>query len=169
MVTDPPEQCAADVTILLVGVEFAVLAFAGLGVGSGRYMGDGGEYGGGTAGLGGVGVLIRLTNGVAHAGVTIFTFTGRIGDLLAHVVLDLLGFGELRFLANETDLDLLVRLGDVGVLVRALRGGDLCRCLGSTVQGLAGLYVSNLWFNRLKGWLVIRGLDLLFLENSLSI
>ena len=152
-----------------MGGEFAVLVLVGLGVGSGRYMGDGGEYGGGAAGLGGVGVLIGLTKGVAHAGVTILTFTGRTGDLLVRVVLDLVGIGDLRFLANETDLDLLVRLGDVGVLVRALRGGDLCRRLGSTVQGLAGLYVSNLWFNHLKGWLVIRGLDLLFLENSLSI
>ena len=146
-----------------------MLALGGLGVGSGQYIGVGGEYGGGAAGLGGVGVLTHLTNGVVYAGVTMLTFTGLTGDLLVAALREVVGIGELMFLANETDLDLLVRLGDVGVLVRALRGGDLCRRLGSTVQGLAGLYVSNLWFNHLKGWLVIRGLDLLFLENSLSI
>ena len=48
------------------------------------------------------------------------------------------------FLANETDLDLLFHVGGFGVLVWALRGGVLRQCLGDTVQGLAGLYVSNL-------------------------
>ena len=59
-----------------------MLALGGLGVGSGRYIGEGGEYGGGAAGLGGVGVLIRLTNGVVYAGVIMLTFTGLTGDLL---------------------------------------------------------------------------------------
>ena len=79
---------------------------AGLGVGSGRYIGDGGMYGGGATGPGGVGVLTRRIKGVVHAGVTILTFTGQTGDLLAPALLDLLG--ELLFLAKDTDLDLLV-------------------------------------------------------------
>ena len=131
---DPPEQCAG---------EFTMLALGGLGVGSGRYIGDGGEYGGGATGPGRVGVLTRRTKGVVHAGITMLTFTGQTGDLFAPALFDL--FGELVFLANETDLDLLFCLEGVGVLLRALRGGVRCLCLGSdTVQGLAGLYVSNL-------------------------
>ena len=84
-------------------------------------------------------MLTRHTNWCgAFAGITIFTLTGRTGDLLVRALLDL--FGELVFLANETDLDLLFCLEGVGVLLRALRGGVLCRRLGSdTVQGLAGL------------------------------
>ena len=121
-----------------------MLALGGLGAGSGWYIGDGGEYGGGAAGRGGVGVLTRLTNGVVHAGVTMFTFTGRTGDLLIGAFREVPGIGDLMFLANETDLDLVCLLGGVGVLVRALRGGVLRRRLGDTVQGLAGLYVSNL-------------------------
>ena len=54
-----------------MGGEFAILGLVGLGVGSGWYIGEGGEYGGRAAGLGGVGVLTRLTNGVVYAGVTI--------------------------------------------------------------------------------------------------
>ena len=37
----------------------------------------------GAAGLGGVGVLTRRTKGVVHAGITMLTFTGQTGDLLA--------------------------------------------------------------------------------------
>ena len=122
-----------------------MLALGGLGVGSGQYIGEGGEYGGGAAGLGGVGVLIRLTNGVVHAGVIMLTFTGLTGDLLVSALQEVVGVGELMFLANETNLDRLFCLGGVGVVVRARREGVLWRCLGSdTVQGLAGLYVSNL-------------------------
>ena len=121
-----------------------MLALGGLGVGSGWYIGDGGEYGGGAAGLGGVGVLTRLTNGVVYAGVTMFTFTGRTGDLVIVALREVPGIGDLMSLANETDLDLVCRLGRGGVLVRALRGGVLRRRLGDTVQGLAGLYVSIL-------------------------
>ena len=73
MLTDPPEHCA----------EFTMLVPGGLGVGSGWYIGEGGEYGGGAAGLGRVGVLTHCTNGVVHAGVTTLTFTGLIGDPLA--------------------------------------------------------------------------------------
>ena len=46
--TDPPEQCAG---------EFTMFVLAGLGVGSGWYIGVGGEYGGGATGPGRVGVL----------------------------------------------------------------------------------------------------------------
>ena len=60
-----------------------MLVLGGLGVGSGWYIGEGGEYGGGAAGLGGVGVLTRRTNGMVHAGVTMLTFTGLMGDPLA--------------------------------------------------------------------------------------
>ena len=81
-----------------------MFALAGLGVGSGQYIGDGGEYGGGAAGLGGVGVLTRHTEGNTHTGVIILTLTGRTGDLLALTLLDLLG---KLFLAKDTDLDLL--------------------------------------------------------------
>ena len=38
-----------------------MFVLAGLGVGSGWYIGDGAEYGGGAAGLGEVGVLTHLT------------------------------------------------------------------------------------------------------------
>ena len=97
-----------------------MLALGGLGVGSRQYIGEGGEYGGGAAGLGGVGILTCLTNGVVHAGVTMLTFTGLTGDLLVSALREVDGIGELMFLANETDLDLLFRVGGVGVLVRAL-------------------------------------------------
>ena len=50
MLTDPPEHCA----------EFTMLVLGRLGVGSGWYIGEGGEYGGGAAGLGGVGVLTHV-------------------------------------------------------------------------------------------------------------
>ena len=53
-----------------------MLVLGGLGVGSGWYIGDGGEYGGGAAGPGRVGVLTHHTKGVVHAGVTMLTFTG---------------------------------------------------------------------------------------------
>ena len=106
---DPPEHCA----------EFTMFALGGLGVGSRWYIGKGGEYGGGAAGLGGVGVLIHLTNGVVQAGVIMLTFTGLTGDLLVSALREVVGVGELVFLANETDLDLLFCLGGVGVVVRA--------------------------------------------------
>ena len=67
IITDPPEQCAG---------EFTMFVLAGLGVGSGRYIGDGGKYGGGAAGHGWVGVLTQCTEGVTHAGVIILTLTG---------------------------------------------------------------------------------------------
>ena len=47
IITDPPEQCAG---------EFTMFVLAGLGLGSGWYIGNGGEYSGGAAGPGGVGV-----------------------------------------------------------------------------------------------------------------
>ena len=53
-----------------------MLVLGGLGVGSGQYIGDGGEYGGRAAGPGGVGVLTCHTKGVVHAGFTMLTFTG---------------------------------------------------------------------------------------------
>ena len=52
-----------------------MFALAGLGVGSGWCIGDGGKYGGGAAGPGGVGVLTRHAVGVKHAGVIILTLT----------------------------------------------------------------------------------------------
>ena len=85
IITDPPEQCAE---------EFTMFALTGLGVGSGWYIGDGGEYGGGAAG----------PEGITHAGVIILTLTGRTGDLLALTLLNLLGKLSL---AKDTDLDLL--------------------------------------------------------------
>ena len=96
-----------------------MLVLAGLGVGSGWYIGVGGKYGGRATGPGGVGVLTWHTIGVAHAGVIILTFTGRTGDLLAPAFLDLLGTLSL---ANETDLDLLIGgLVLEGVWLHALR------------------------------------------------
>ena len=71
IITDPPEQCPG---------EFTTFTLAGLGVGSGRYIGDGGEYGGRATGPGEAGVLTRLI-GVIPPGA-IITFTGLIGDLL---------------------------------------------------------------------------------------
>ena len=79
-----------------------MLVLAGLGVGSGWYIGVGDVYGGGATGPGGVGVLTQHIKGVVHAGVIILMFTGQTGDLLA--LLDLL---DVLFLANDTDLDLL--------------------------------------------------------------
>ena len=109
IITDPPEQCAG---------EFTMLVLAGLGVGSGWYIGVGGEYGGGATGPGRVGVLTQHTIGVAHAGVIILTFTGQTGDLLAPAFLYLLGTLSL---ANETDLDLLIGgLALEGVWLHAL-------------------------------------------------
>ena len=59
---------------------------------------------------------------MAHAGVTILTFTGRTGDLLAPELLDMLG---ALFLANDTDLDLLIGgLAPERVWLRALQGGN---------------------------------------------
>ena len=110
IITEPPEQCPG---------EFTMLVLTGLGVGSGWYIGVGGEYGGRATGPGGVGVLTQHTIGVVHAGVIMLTFTGRTGDLLAPVFLDLLGTLSL---ANETDLDLLIGgLVLEGVWLRALR------------------------------------------------
>ena len=40
--------------LLRLGCYCIFITLAGLGVGSGWYIGDGGEYGGGAAGLGGV-------------------------------------------------------------------------------------------------------------------
>ena len=94
-----------------------MLVLAGLGVGSGWYIGVGGEYGDGATGPGWVGVLTWRTIGVAHAGVIMLTFTGRTGDLLAPAFLDLLGTLSL---ANDTDLDLLIcGLVPEGVWLRA--------------------------------------------------
>ena len=81
-----------------------MFVLAGLGVGSGWYIGDGGEYSGGAADLGRVGVLTRCTEGITHAGVIILTLTGQTGDLLVLTLLDLLGKLSL---AKDTDLDLL--------------------------------------------------------------
>ena len=60
-----------------------MLVLGGLGVRSGWYIGEGGEYGGGAAGLGGVGVLTHHTNGVVHAGITMLMLTGLMGDPLS--------------------------------------------------------------------------------------
>ena len=98
-----------------------MFALGGLGVRSGQYIGEGGEYGGGAAGLGGIGVLTHHAKGVVYAGVTMLMFTGCTGDLPVCALLDMFGVGELAFLANETDLDLLFCLGGVGVVVRARR------------------------------------------------
>ena len=70
-------------------------------MGSGWYIGGGGEYGGGATGPGEAGVLTRLT-GVIPPGVIILTLTGHTGDLFT--LLDLLGtFLALLFLAKDTD------------------------------------------------------------------
>ena len=130
IITDPPEQCPG---------EFTTFTLAGLGVGSGRYSGDGGEYGGGATGPGEAGMLTHRI-GVIPPGA-IITFTGLIGDLLFGALLGLLGVLLVLLFTKDTDLALRSDgLGDVGVWLRVLRLGDLRRRLGSgIVHGLAGL------------------------------
>ena len=105
IITDPPEQCPG---------EFTTLTLAGLGVESGRYIGEGGEYGGRATGPGEAGVLTHLI-GVIPLGA-IITLTGLTGDLLFCALLHLLGV--LLFLLFTKDTDLALRgdcLDDVRV------------------------------------------------------
>ena len=95
IITDPPEQCPG---------EFITLTLAGLGVGSGRYIGEGGEYGGRGTGPGKAGVLTRLI-GVIPLGA-IITLTGLTGDLLFCALLHLLGVLLFLLFTKDTDLAL---------------------------------------------------------------
>ena len=105
IITDPPEQCPG---------EFTTLMLAGLGVGSGRYIGEGSEYGGRATGPGEAGVLTHLIGVILLGAIT--TFTGLTGDLLFCALLHLLGV--LLFLLFPKDTDLALHsncLDDVGV------------------------------------------------------
>ena len=96
IITDPPEQCPG---------EFTTLTLAGLGVGSGWYIREGGEYGGGATGPGKAGVLTHLI-GVIPLGA-IITFTGLTGDLLfLCIVRHLLGVLLFLLFTKDTDLAL---------------------------------------------------------------